>query len=253
MATYRAELTTKDEVLSYYDNIEDAQNFGFRVFAGSKVDDAYLRYEFEGQDKSEGGQILANALDAILSNPNNTNLYLLQVIRAKIHGGGQKGRKTRYDGQNITFQLNGVNSGAMGQMLPAFPQKTFDYFKDELERYKIENESLREQIAELEAECEEKQETKQSGIGAMVSTLFERPEIQQALISGVTDFFKGLKKNNQMTTDNNNIQNDVEVTAAVNRLKSHVPDLAALLNKLSTIAENDKAQFDMLCNILRQN
>ena len=256
MATYRAELTTKDEVLSYYDSVPDSLNFGFRVFAGSKVDDAYMRFEYLGTNKDEGCAILKDALSSIEQNTANTNIYLLQVIKTKVHGGGAKGRKTRFDGQNITFQLNGV-TGIGGVQLYQAPQKTLDFLHDEISQLRLENAELKEQLREYEDEelTRHNEQKKAGGIGAIFSGMLERPEVQDMLVSGVMDFFKNMKNKNSMnigqSEQKNNISNDAAINAAVIRLSKYVPDLAMMLNKLADIAEKDKGQFDMLLNILR--
>ena len=213
-----------------------------------------MRYEYIGQNIDEGLSVLKDALTSIEQNTANTNIYLLQVIKNKVHGGGRKGLKTRYDGQNITFQLNGATPMGGIERYGA-PQKTLDFLQEQIRELKAENEELKEQLRDYEDEAltREGESDKPTGIAGMIGGLLEKPELQDALISGVMGWLSNLKKPNynMQQGQQTNISNADELNKAVLRLSAYVPDLAAMLNKLAEIAEKDKAQFDMLLNILR--
>jgi hypothetical protein len=102
---WRPELTTIEQVVSYYENSNYKR---YKVFAGTDPVDNALRYEFEGEDKNEGVEELANACKAILANPLNINTYLLQIIKSDkiIKAGARKNGTPTADAVNITFQLN---------------------------------------------------------------------------------------------------------------------------------------------------
>ena len=95
MATWKPELHSPDAVLSYYDEYD---NPCYRVFAGHKPDQNFVRFIYDGTEKGIGREKLVEALNSILSNPDNTNVYLIEILASK-------GKKMECL-NSITFQLN---------------------------------------------------------------------------------------------------------------------------------------------------
>ena len=99
MATWKPEYHNAEDVMNYYDQFDEA---GYRVFAGHKPDKDYCRFTYTGSDKVLGKEKLHEALVSILQNPDNTNVYLLQILESK-------GKKIEVL-NSITFQLNKAQS-----------------------------------------------------------------------------------------------------------------------------------------------
>ena len=259
MATYKAELHTAEAVIAYYNNVaEQTRSAAFRVFAGSRVDPSYLRFEYMEDNIDEGCKILGEALQSIQQNPVNTNVYLLQVVTGTKGGGGSKGNKKQYTGSNITFQLNGVQglSGFGGGVMQPYyggGSASPDLLK-RLDLLEQENKRLNDLLL-MEDEDEDQPEEK--GVMGMIGKMISTPEIQGAIAGAVVDFISSLKKkqNNNLNMSDNNNKNisgyDPALITAIDRLKNHVPDLDVYLNKLADIADNDKAQFNMLLGALK--
>jgi hypothetical protein len=80
MATWKPEYHNPEDLMNYYDQFDEA---GYRVFAGHKPDKDYCRFTYTGSDKVLGKEKLHEALVSILQNPDNTNVYLLQILESK--------------------------------------------------------------------------------------------------------------------------------------------------------------------------
>lgn len=263
MATYKAELHTAQSVIDYYNNVaEQTRSAAFRVFAGSRVDPAYLRFEYMEDNIDEGCRILADALKSIEQNPVNTNVYLLQVVTGAKGGGGSRGNKKQYTGSNITFQLNGVTGlGGFGgnMMQPYYGQNVPPDLLKRLDNLEQENKRLNDLLLLDSDDNDDQNDPDQDkGVLGMIGKMVNTPEIQGAIAGAIVDFISSLKKkqnNSTIMNQNNNEKNvsgyDSELIKAIDRLKIHVPDLSIYLNKLADIADNDKAQFNMLLGALK--
>jgi len=240
MATWKPELHNAEDILNYYDQYDDA---GYSVYAGHKPDQAYCRFTYTGADKVLGREKLQEALASVLSNPDNTNVYLLQIL-------GNKGKKTEVL-NSITFQLNKTQSIMPYHQVGGYQPNMMN----EINALRSEIAALKMQ-QEIEGEDDDDDEPEEN----FLSGLMKSPQIQTMILSQLSSLFApgqkvthvaGIEKTETMANENE-IENEERIYDAVERLKLVDDQLASDLELLCEMAENDKFQFNFLLKMLRK-
>jgi mannitol/fructose-specific phosphotransferase system IIA component (Ntr-type) len=240
MATWKPELHNAEDILNYYDQYDDA---GYSVYAGHKPDQAYCRFTYTGADKVLGREKLQEALASVLSNPDNTNVYLLQIL-------GNKGKKTEVL-NSITFQLNKTQSIMPYQQMGGYNPNLM-----------TEINALRSEIAALkmQQELEEDEEDEEPEEENFLAGFMKSPQIQTMILSQLSSIFApsqkvthvaGIEQTETMTKETE-IDNEERIYDAVERLKLVDEHLASDLELLCEMAETDKMQFNFLLKMLRK-
>lgn len=226
MATYKPELHSIEAVISYFDQYDQP---GYQVFAGHKPEAAYCRFTYTGNDKGIGREKLLEALQSVVSNPDNTNTYLLQIL-------GTKGKKLE-PVNSITFQLNKPN-----QYMPMAYNQMGGGNHELLAKLN----AIEQRIAMMEEEEEEEDQPEQmQGIGA----LFSNPQIQNMLMQGLINMFNG-KPKPAAVAGINETPEDQKILVAIETLQKSVPDLGDKLLKLADMSINESVKFQMLIKML---
>lgn len=248
MAAFRSELFDIASVINFYNTVPGT---AFRIYAGTKPEVAYLRYEWLGEDKNTGEDELMAALQAIKKNPLNVNNYLLQIISKLDKRNTKQIKPSEY--VNITFQLNsneqlqpmavgGFNNELLNTLI-AEQQKT-----NQLLAYQMQKQA--EEEAEEENEIEEE---KPSGVAGVIGALLKEPEIKNLLVTGLQSL---LMPKNKPSVVTNGIPSSAEVELqqaieAVKLMQKDVPDIGALFTKLANMAKDNPTMFNLLVNQLR--
>lgn len=251
MAAFKTELFTVDDILNFYEQHEEA---AFKIFAGNKPDAAYCRFEFLEDDKPMGTEILHNNLLALKNNTQNTNQYLLQIIK--------KSRKLKtgikaVEFVNVTFQLNdnSVTPYTQGSFVAGINDN--HRLEAAIEKMQHQNkqmiEALQERINELEEDEEEEEDTTGNNF---IAGLVNNPEIQTMIIGALGKLFQPQNSSNmnnaaQINGINEISDNEEKLKAAIEILKVHDISLADDLTKLANIAETNPKQFSFLLSMLR--
>ena len=239
MATWKPELHNAEDILNYYDQYDDA---GYSVYAGHKPDQSYCRFTYTGADKVLGREKLHEALASVLSNPDNTNVYLLQIL-------GNKGKKTEVL-NSITFQLNKAQSIMTYQQIGSFNPNVMN-----------EINALRSEIAALkmQQEIEEDEDDDEPEDENFLAGLMKSPQIQTMILSQLSSLFAPTQKvthvagiKTETMTKETEIDNEERIYEAVERLKLVDDQLASDLELLCEMAETDKMQFNFLLKMLRK-
>jgi hypothetical protein len=220
----KPELYNSESVINYY----NASPFTmYRVYYGYKPDKTTCRYEYLNDDKGEGEKILVEALQAIESNKQNTNVYTLELIKEiEKKQGRDKEIVKEIPAVCIAFQINnplqvlgsfqrdnipGQPVNIINPMQPATGDAYADRFikmmQDQNDLLKQELKELREKIEQLnEADDDDDDDdveevkqlplpetSEQKIIGALAGIL-QREEVQNAasaIIMGLaTKFMK---------------------------------------------------------------
>jgi len=241
MATWKPELHNAEDILNYYDQYDEA---GYSVYAGHKPDQSYCRFTYTGSDKVLGREKLQEALASVLSNPDNTNVYLLQIL-------GNKGKKTEVL-NSITFQLNKAQSIMPYQQMGGYSPNLMteiNALRSELAALKMQQE-----INDQEEDEEEPEEDN------FLSGIMKSPQIQTMILSQLSSLFApaqkvthvaGFEKTETMANETE-IDNEERIYNAVERLKLVDTELASDLELLCEMAETDKMQFNFLLKMLRK-
>jgi len=239
MATWKPELHNAEDILNYYDQYDEA---GYSVYAGHKPDQSYCRFTYTGSDKVLGREKLQEALASVLSNPDNTNVYLLQIL-------GNKGKKTEVL-NSITFQLNKTQSIMPYQQMGGYNPNLM-----------TEINALRSEIAALKMQQEmEEDEEEEPEEENLLAGFMKSPQIQTMILSQLSSIFAptqkvthvaGIEKPETMANETE-IDNEERIYEAVERLKLVDDQLASDLELLSEMAETDKMQFNFLLKMLRK-
>jgi mannitol/fructose-specific phosphotransferase system IIA component (Ntr-type) len=239
MATWKPELHNAEDILNYYDQYDDA---GYSVYAGHKPDQSYCRFTYTGADKVLGREKLQEALASVLSNPDNTNVYLLQIL-------GNKGKKTQVL-NSITFQLNKAQSIMPYQQMGAYQPNMMT----EINALRSEIAALKMQ-QEIDDQDDDDDEPEEENF---LSGFMKSPQIQTMILSQLSSIFAptqkvthvaGFEKTEAMA---NEIDNEERIYDAVERLKLVDDQLASDLELLCEMAETDKFQFNFLLKMLRK-
>ena len=226
MASWRPEFHDLESVLNYYEQFDSPY---WNLYAGSRPEDAYLRWDFMVNDKAKGVEKLRDALESIKSNPNNNNTYLLQILMEEPPEPTDKqkpGRKPRILrkplSKNVTFQLNTVDG-----LQPFNPmQQGIGYVKDnrQMEELISQNKKLIELIETRLTDVEEPEPVKQDQgfIGAILTNPTYQPLIE-AVIMGIASKFLPENSQNQASKING-VPNDLELP----------PSLEDIFNELNS-------------------
>jgi hypothetical protein len=235
MATWKPELHNADDILNYYDQYDEA---GYSVYAGHKPDQSYCRFTYTGADKVLGREKLHEALASVLSNPDNTNVYLLQIT-------GNKGKKTEVL-NSITFQLNKAQSVMPYQQIGGYNPNLMN-----------EISALRSEIAALKMQQEmDDDEDDEPEEENFLAGLMKQPQVQTMILSQLSSLFSPTKVTHVAGIKNDTMTNEIEIEDriynAVERLKLVDDQLADDLELLCEMAENDSMQFNFLLKMLRK-
>ena len=232
---YKPELHDAESVLSYYDQYDDAP---YTIYAGHKIDETSRRFSYDGDDKIMGRQHLAAAMASVMSNPDNTNTYLL-VINQK------KGRKNEVKNA-ITFQLN---KSVYAQMMPQQIGYANNQLLDEIRSLKSEIAAMKMQQEMMEDDEEEEEPEEEN----MLAGFMKNPQVQTMILSQLANIFSPQQKVTHVAgvLDGVETEQDSKIDEAIERLKKHDETLGDDLLKLCEIAENDPMQWKMLLKMLR--
>lgn len=239
MATWKPELHNAEDILNYYDQYDDA---GYSVYAGHKPDQSYCRFTYTGADKVLGREKLQEALMSVLSNPDNTNVYLLQIL-------GNKGKKTEVL-NSITFQLNKAQSVMPYQQVGSYQPNLMN-----------EINALRSEIAALkmQQDVEDDDDDDEPEDENFLSGFLKSPQIQTMILSQLSSIFAPTQKvthvagvKTEPMANETEIDNEERIYEAVERLKLVDDQLASDLELLCEMAETDKMQFNFLLKMLRK-
>ena len=227
---WKPELHKADDVLRYYEN---SDNVSFSVYAGHKIDETVRRYSYDGEDKMRGAQELAEALQSVASNPDNTNTYLL-VLNKRV--------KNKLTPENtITFQLNN------NRYLPVQAMAGTNN-SGEIAALRAELAALRMQLAANEEQEEDDQEEDDQDDDNVLGSLMKNPEIQKQMIMGIMSLFGSPKVNAVAGIEAPEAE---KITAAIERLQKHDEQLGDHLLILANMAEQNPTQFKTLLNFLK--
>lgn len=248
MASWKPELYNPDEVLQYYSNANAVQ---YRVYAGTKPDPAYLRYAFDEVDpgmKQEGEQILREALMKILSSPQNTNPYLLEIVLQPKKGSAKKAITT-----NITFQLNQIPSMQPAMLAGMYPGQTDPALLSVLKGIAEQNNLIISKLAADEAAVDK--DTAADELGAVNNPLMgmlNSPQIQGVLANALAGFLQKIisPADAKQASALSGVQDD-KISQAIEILKQYDPEIGDSLLKLAALAQNDPGQFKMLLQMLK--
>lgn len=227
MATYyKPELHSIDAVLSYFDNYDEP---AYQVFAGHKPEAVFCRFTYTGNDKGIAREKLFEALQSVISNPDNTNTYLLQILSSK----GKKFEPIN----SITFQLNKPN-----QYLPMPYNQGGSQNAELLAKLNI----IEQRLAMMEEDKDEDEDQPEQvqGIGAFLNN----PQIQNMLMQGLMNMFT--KPQGAAVAGINEATEDQKIKVAIETLQQNVPNLGDKLLKLADMSVNESAKFKMLLNLL---
>jgi hypothetical protein len=235
MATWKPELHSPDAVLSYYDEYD---NPCYRVFAGHKPDANFVRFLYDGTEKGIGREKLVEALNSILSNPDNTNVYLIEILASK-------GKKMECL-NSITFQLNKKE-----QFLPYNPmmnQMVQPNFSNELNALRSEISALKMQLDEDENEDEDEEPEEN-----FLSGIMKNPQIQNMILQQLAGLLNPMKVTNVAgVIEKTNVDQESKIDEAIEILMQYDDQLGDDLLLLSEMAKNDQMQFNFLIKMLRK-
>ena len=173
MAISRAELSSIDQLLHFY---ESAEGENYKIYAKFNPKEEFVRYSFNGS-KEEGIAQLANDLMQI-NKPDNYMEYLLSVTGNVT----RKGQKP--DMCNITFQLNKAQYlGAVNNYQQNNPSRT----EMLLEKLVEQNQMLVSRVSALEADEDLEEEEPEEGLEGIL----KNPEVQSMLIGAIGRFISG--------------------------------------------------------------
>ena len=239
MATWKPEYHNPEDLMNYYDQFDEA---GYRVFAGHKPDKDYCRFTYTGSDKVLGKEKLHEALVSILQNPDNTNVYLLQILE-------NKGKKIEVL-NSITFQLNKAQSVMPYQQVGGYQPNLMN-----------EINALRSEIAALkmQQDVEDDEDDDEPEEENFLSGFLKSPQIQTMILSQLSSIFAPTQKvthvagvKTEPMANETEIDNEERIYEAVERLKLVDDQLASDLELLCEMAETDKMQFNFLLKMLRK-
>lgn len=238
MATWRPELHTIEEVVGYYDQWDFP---AYKVFAGNSPKMEYCRFTYDGNDKGIGREKLLEALHSVASNFENTNTYIIQILKPK--------GKTFEPYNQITFQLNKPNN--------IFPATVGAY--NIPQNNQVNNEilsrlrGLEEKLNQLEdEEDEEEEEPEEENI---LSGILSNPQMKQMLVGIVSSIFNGNNKPKAMAgipteTETTPDIEEQKIQSAIEVLKNNTPNLGDKLLKLAEMSINDPNQYKFLVKML---
>lgn len=237
MATFKPELHSSEAVISFY---EDNELPMFRVYAGHKEVQENLRYTYTGNDKLIGRDKLHEALQSVLSNPDNTNPYMIQILR-------QKGKGVEAE-SSITFQLNRT------QPYVPYQGSQVGYVNNELMQkltaMQSQMNALQMQLNQQDDEEEEEDEQPQEK--NFLSGLMQHPQIQNMILASLSNLLQPTQKVTHVAGVIDETSQDEKINHAIAVLKQYDNQLGDDLLLLCELAQNDKMQFNFLLKMLRK-
>lgn len=234
MATWRPELHTIESVLSYYDEYDHP---AYRVYAGNSPKIEYCRFQYDGIDKSIGREKLMEALHSLVQNVENTNTYIIQILK-------QKG-KTIEPYNQISFQLNKPNNIYPAQ-IGAYQMQQNNHINNEIiSRLR----GLEEKLQMMEEDDEEIEEEDDNNI---LGGLLNNPQMKNMLIGMLANIMTPNKPQAVAGIKENNANNDeeIKIITALEVLKNNTPDLGDKLLKLADMSTNNPSQYQWLIKML---
>lgn len=245
MAAFKSELFSVETVLDFYDQHEEAM---FRIYAGNKADAAYCRYEFFEENKELGKEQLYNILISLKQNSQNTNQYLLQVIKKvrKVKAGVKP-----IEFVNVTFQLNSSEINLPyqhGNAVNGYAQSSvIETMLHQMQQQIKQQQEFNAQILQrLNEEDEEEEEA--PAVGGL-QTLLQHPKVMGLIDLAIGKF---LGTNEAPAASINGTNDNARIIAAIERLKKVDGSLDSDLEKLADLAEQDAGTFNFLINQLRK-
>lgn len=234
----KADFVGIENIMQWYETNADLPYYS--VWQGK-----LLKFGYNEEDKDKGAVLLNDNLAAYQQGGHN------EVLTLKLHPKKEKSGfitdKTPISA-SANFRVNELQT--MGNIYPYFPQQQSKP-NDDLILQKLQ--SIESRLSDIEEEDIEEEEQPQS-VGAIFNNLLQNEQIQQAmagLISGIA--MKFLQPKNVVTQlAGIPEEQDEKIATAIDILKKHDSNLGDDLLKLSTIAENDPAQFNFLITMLRK-
>lgn len=233
MATWKPELHTIESVLGYYDEYDFP---AYRVYAGNSAKMEYCRFTYDGNDKSIGREKLTEALQSVIQNAENTNTYIIQILKPK--------GKVLEPYNQITFQLNKPN-----QMFPA----VMGGYNYQPQNNQVNNEilsrlrGLEEKLEMLENDDEDDEDDQPND---MVSGLLNNPQVKNILFGMLANVLTPQKPQGMAGIPDVKPTDDEKIKAAIEILKDKTPDLADKLLKLAELSINNPSQYQWLVKML---
>jgi hypothetical protein len=235
MATWRPELHTIDAIVSYYDEYDHP---AYRVYAGNSPKLEYCRFQYDGNDKGIGREKLMEALNSLVQNIENTNTYIIQILKLK--------GKTLEPFNQISFQLNKPNNIYPMQMGSMQYQQNNHINNEILSRLR----GLEEKLQTIEEEDDEDEDEDDNN--NILSGLLNSPQMKNILINMLANVMQpnkpqavaGIKENTSIDNE------DVKINTAIEILKIHTPELGDKLLKLADMASTNPSQYQWLIKML---
>lgn len=238
MATWRPELHTIDEVIGYYDQYDFP---GYKVYAGNSPKGEYCRFTYDGTDKGIGREKLLEALHSVASNFENTNTYIIQILKPK--------GKVLEPYNQITFQLNKPNNIYPAQMGYPMAAQNNHINNEILSKLR----GLEEKILELESEEVEEEEEEQPE-NNFIGSILNSPQMKNLIFGMLANVMTNNNKPQAMAGIPVNTEIDVKeeekIAAAIEILKEKTPDLGDKLLKLADMSINNTQQYNWLVKML---
>lgn len=232
MPQYKPEIHDLESLMRYFD---DSGYYHFSVFAGFKEDEKFRRYSYDGEDPNLARELLENAGQAILSNPDNTNVYTLVLYKMK--------GKIRESKQAICFQLNRRDFIPMVNNQNNYNPQLMHVIS-----------SLESKLAAIEmklADDEEDEEIEDPEENNFLNGIMKNPQIQSLIMAGISNLFKpnGTKVTNLAGVID---ENENKLEKALEILSQYDDQLENDLYLLAMLAEKDPMQFNFLIKMLRK-
>lgn len=243
MATTRPELFNIDQVMNFY-RLAGEGACAFGIYAGHRIAPENIRFIYEGANKTEGESELMGACDSIQSNPNNTNVYILQVYMGERPVKIKKATQSR----SITFQLNAAPWA--GGMMPAQPGNIGYTATNELRELRAEIAAMKNEPGEDEEEA-----PPVNPVMMFLGKLLEAPEIQSKIVGAIGKVLDNMLGQNQnkmgaIAGIDNEFSQD-EITKAIEKLNIHTGGNAmGVLIRLAAYADGNPTMFQNLLKML---
>jgi hypothetical protein len=260
MASWKPELHDKEGVMNYYEQFDSPY---FNLYAGNKVDEPFLRWDFQVNDKARGREVLSDALESILANPNNNNTYLLQILMEEPKEPKRPGARVSLRGRGkplskqITFQLNNVGvSGLMpyypGQMVGGVPGGNSSELKTLIAQNSEMLEIIKTRLLDQDEEPEE-QNANLGFVGQVLNNPTYAPLIEAAIVGLISKILPQNTEPGKVAGVPDQAQSVAPPTLeeTMNNLAGHGMTYNDLLG-LERFARRNPLQFKMYLNILRK-
>ena len=263
MATTRPELSTADDVLNFY-ALQGEERARFIVYAGHRIHPENIRFEYLADDKATGEAELSNICAAIVRNPNNTNLYILQVLADELPN--PKSKKKPANSRSVTFQLNnpaapGIVAGGLSgydQHRLAAIERKLDAMAGHDDDHDDDDDDDDDQPAEIGATPKPA-----DMLMAAVAGILSQPAVQQNIAAAVGGLIAKIMGNNTtqpgaapgatvagISGNTGGFVVTDQVAADLATIATVLPDVPGLLAKLAAMANNQPEQLKMIGGML---